>query len=104
MCRSIGWILDTTLGQVWGASYNSCCVITDNSFALSDSETTYRHVNALSNAVSVGNISLHAGAFMNNGSGTTYRAALADGLDTSEMKQLKVHSKIGMLMHLSWMS
>ena len=97
MCRSIGWILDTTLGQVWGAS----CIITDNSFALSDSESTYRHVNALSNAVSVGNISLHAGAFMNNDSGTTYRAAIADGLDTSEMKQLKVHSKTGMLMHLS---
>ena len=38
---------------------------------------------------------------MNSDGGTTYRAAIADGLDTSEMKQLKVHSKTGMLMHLS---
>ena len=32
----------------------------------------------------LGTLDCSAGAFMNNGSGTTYRAAIADGLDTSD--------------------
>ena len=40
------------MGQIWSASYNSFGAITDNSFAYGDSQTTYRHGNAISYAFS----------------------------------------------------
>ena len=53
-----------TLGQIWSASYNSVGAITDNSFAWGDSETTYRHGNVVSYAVSTGNASLQFDVMM----------------------------------------
>ena len=41
-----------TLGQIWSASYNSFGAITDNSRFYGDSQTTYRHGNAISYAFS----------------------------------------------------
>ena len=55
-----------TAGQVWSASYNSVGAITDNSFAWGDSETSYRVGDAVSYAVSVGNLSLQADAIMDS--------------------------------------
>ena len=41
-----------TMGQIWSASYNSFGAVTDNSTVIGNSETTYRHGNALSYAFS----------------------------------------------------
>ena len=85
-----GGFRTTTLGQVWSASYNSIGAIVDNYFALGNSETTYRLGNLLSNADLVKNTSLlQLDAIVNTGGGTTYRAAIADGLDTSVDKTVE---------------
>ena len=53
-----------TVGQVWSASYNSAGAMTDNSFAYGSSETSYRVGDAVSYAVSMGNLSLQVDAIM----------------------------------------
>ena len=55
-----------TVGQIWSASFNSFGAITDNSFAYGSSETSYRVGDALSYAVTVGNLSLQADAIMDS--------------------------------------
>ncbi len=51
-----------TLGQVWSASFNATGAMTDNSNYYGDSETTYRHGNAISYAFSNDAMSLQADA------------------------------------------
>ena len=62
-----------TLGQVWSASYNHAGAITDKSFYLGNSTTSYRHGNALSYAHSTGPVSfqldLISDGDMNTGQG-----------------------------------
>ena len=58
-----------SVGQIWSAAYNSVGAITDNSGAFGDSETGYRIGNAVSYAVSVGNVSLQADVEMKKNSG-----------------------------------
>ena len=55
-----------TAGQIWSASYNSVGAMTDNSVRWGDSETTYRVGDAVSYAVSVGNLSVQADAIMDS--------------------------------------
>ena len=54
-----------TVGQIWNAAYNSFGAVTDNSLIFGDAETGYRHGDAVSYAVSVGDISLQADVLMN---------------------------------------
>ena len=62
-----------SLGQVWSASYNATGAITDNSNYFGNSETTYRHGNALSWAYSAGavgfQVDLVSDASVNSGEG-----------------------------------
>ena len=55
-----------TVGQVWSASYNSFGAIVDKSGAYGMSDTTTRVGNAVSYAVTVGNLSLQADAIMDS--------------------------------------
>ena len=59
------------IGQNWSASYNSVGAITDNSSYFGDAETSVRHGNLVSYAVSVENIDIQVDLIMNNGGGTT---------------------------------
>ena len=58
-----------TIGQIWSATYNSVGAITDNSNFLGDSETSGRHGNVVSYAVSVENMSIQVDVTMNKGEG-----------------------------------
>ena len=55
-----------TVGQVWSASYNSFGAIVDKSGAYGMSDTTTRVGDAVSYAVTVGNLSLQADAIMDS--------------------------------------
>ncbi len=58
-----------TIGQIWSATYNSVGAITDNSTFIGDSETSGRHGNVVSYAVSVENINIQTDVTMNKGWG-----------------------------------
>ena len=60
-----------SVGQIWSASYNSVGAITDNSNLWGDSETSYRSGNALSYALSSGNMSMQIDAIMDGSEGKT---------------------------------
>ncbi len=61
-----------TVGQVWGAAYNHFGGIVDQALNYgSPGATGYRFGDALSYAVSVGNVSLQADALMNQSTGKT---------------------------------
>ena len=60
-----------TAGQIWSASYNSVGAITDNSNLWGDSQTSYRVGNAVSYAISTGNMSLQIDAIMDESEGKT---------------------------------
>ena len=62
-------------GHNWSATYNSVGAITDNSSYFGDSETSGRHGNMVSYAVSVENIQIQADVVMNSGGGTGTVAA-----------------------------
>ena len=47
-----GGIGSVTVGKIWSASYNSVGVITDNSYHSGNSQTSLRHGNAISYAIS----------------------------------------------------
>ena len=64
-----------TIGQIWSATYNSVGAITDNSNFIGDSETSGRHGNVVSYAVSVENINIQADVTMNKGWGARSTAA-----------------------------
>ncbi len=53
-------------GQIWNAAFNHVGVITDNSIYYGDSETGYRHGNAVSYAVSAGAMSMQVDVIANN--------------------------------------
>ena len=89
-----------TLGQVWSASYNSVGAITDNSYAYGDSETAYRHGNAVSYAVSVENISIQIDALMNQSGGTTEDKNV-DEIHLGASMGLGENGKLA-LSHISW--
>ncbi len=56
-----------TAGQIWSASFNSTGAITDNSMYYGNSETTYRHGNAVSYAVSAGAMSMQIDVLADSG-------------------------------------
>ena len=58
-----------TLGQIWSASYNSFGAITDNSRFYGDSQTTYRHGNAISYAFSNDLMALQVDAVYDDAAG-----------------------------------
>ena len=89
-----------TFGQVWSASYNSFGAITDNSYAYGDSETAYRHGNAVSYAVSVENISIQVDALMNQSGGTTADKNV-DEVHLGISMGLGENGKLA-LSHISW--
>ena len=60
-----------SVGQIWSASYNSVGAITDNSNLWGTSETSYRSGNALSYALSSGNMSMQIDAIMDGSEGKT---------------------------------
>ena len=77
-------------GHNWSATYNSVGAITDNSSYFGDSETSGRHGNMVSYAVSVENISIQADVTMNNGWGAKSTAAdtnTMDGVDTAKVSE-----------------
>ena len=55
-----------TMGQVWGAEYNSTGAITDNSYFHGNSYGSYRVGNAVSYAISTGPVSLQLDAIMSD--------------------------------------
>ena len=55
-----------TLGQIWGAEYNSTGAILDNSYFYGSSQGSYRVGDAVSYAMSTGPVSLQLDAIMND--------------------------------------
>ena len=71
-----------TVGQIWSASFNHVGAITDPSWFYGGAETTYRHGNAVSYAVSSGPVSMQLDAIMDDKS----TEATKDTIDVDQVE------------------